>query len=418
MFQKPKKLAGAFGMKFPIIQLGALTALALAALPFAAPAQAEEPIALGWVGPLSPPGNYSGGQEMQWAVQLGVDEVNKAGGVLGRQINVTYEDTKGQPAEGSAAAVRLITKDNVAAIFGEFHSSVALAEIEEAHKYGVAWVGTDVWADAVTAKQYPEVFRLSPANSLVYVKAADWSVEQGFKNIAIIAENTDFGQGGAKVIADELEAKKVPHTLATIDLNQQDFTPALLRLMSQNPKPDAIQMVVAGQAQYQLVKQACQLGFAPTAATKLIGSSGLLQKEVWEVDGECAKNLLIVNVARPKSQWNDKAKAFAKAFTERYKRAPTGVAMEAYDTFGVVVDAIRKAGSADRAAIIKAMEEIKYEGVNATYSFPATKTPDWAYHQFIDVPFTIIQYTQMNQAPEDAAIVYPKQWATTDKILP
>ena len=229
--------------------LGA-AALALAALPFAAgSAQAEDPIALGWVGPLSPPGNYSGGQEMQWAVQLGVDEVNKAGGVLGRQINVTYEDTKGQPAEGSAAAVRLITKDNVAAIFGEFHSSVALAEIEEAHKYGVAWVGTDVWSDAITAKQYPEVYRLAPANSLVYVKAADWSAEH-FKNIAIIAENTDFGQGGAKVIADELEAKKVPHTLVTIDLNQQDFTPALLRLMSQDPKPDAIQMVIAGQAQY------------------------------------------------------------------------------------------------------------------------------------------------------------------------
>ncbi|TPL50314.1 hypothetical protein FJ942_24395 [Mesorhizobium sp. B2-4-2] len=399
--------------------LGALAALALASLPFAAaPALAEDPIALGWVGPLSPPGNYSGGQEMQWAVQLGVDEVNKAGGVLGRQLKVSYEDTKGQPADGSAAAVRLITKDNVAAIFGEFHSSVALAEIEEAHKYGVAWVGTDVWADAITAKQYPEVYRLAPANSLVYVKAADWTVEQGFKNIAIIAENTDFGQGGAKVIADELKAKNVPYTLATIDLNQQDFTPALLRLMNQSPKPDAIQMVIAGQAQYQLVKQACQLGLAPTAETALIGSSGLLQKEVWEVDGECANNLLIVNVAQPKSQWNDKAKAFVKAFTERYNRAPTGVAMEAYDTFGVVVEAIKKAGSADRAAIVKALEEIKYEGVNATYTFPTTKSPDWAFHQFVDVPFTIIQYTAVNQAPEDAAIVYPKKWATTDKVMP
>lgn len=400
-------------------RLGALALFALAAVPLAAaPAQAEDPIQLGWVGPLSPPGNYSGGQEMQWAVQLGVDEINKAGGLLGRQIEVTYEDTKGQPAEGSAAAVRLITKNNVSAIFGEFHSSVALAEIEEAHKYGVPWMGTDVWADDITAKQYPEVFRVSPANSLVYVKAADWTVEQGFKNIAIIAENTDFGQGGAKIIADELQAKNVAHTLATIDLNQQDFTPALLRLMNQSPRPDAIQMVVAGQAQYQLVKQACQLGLAPTAETKLIGSSGLLQKEVWEVDGACAKNLLIVNVAQPKSQWNDKAKAFVAAFTERYKRAPTGVALEAYDTLGVVVAAIKEAGSADRAAIIKALEKIKYEGANATYSFPTTKEPAWAFHQFMDVPFTIIQYTEENQGPEEAAIVYPKNWATTDKILP
>jgi len=100
-------------------------------------ALAAEPIVLGWVGPLSPPGNFSGGQEMQWAVQLGVDEINKAGGLLGRPLKVVYEDTKGQPAEGSAAAVRLITRDKVAAIFGEFHSSVALAEADVAHKQGV-----------------------------------------------------------------------------------------------------------------------------------------------------------------------------------------------------------------------------------------------------------------------------------------
>jgi branched-chain amino acid transport system substrate-binding protein len=57
-------------------------------------------------------------------------------------------------------------------------------------------------------------------------------------------------------------------------------------------------------------------------------------------------------------------------------------------------------------------------GVNGTYSFPATTDPAWAYHQFIDVPFHIIQYTASNQAPSDAPIVYPKKWATTDKLLP
>jgi branched-chain amino acid transport system substrate-binding protein len=126
---------------------------------------------------------------------------------------------------------------------------------------------------------------------------------------------------------------------------------------------------------------------------------------------------LVVNVARPKAQWNDKAKAFVKAFQDRYNRPPTGVGMEAYDTLGVVVAAIEKAGSPDRAAIIKALEGLKYEGVNAIYSFSSEKSPPWAYHQFMDVPFTIIQYTAANQTPDNAAVVYPKEWATTDKIL-
>jgi branched-chain amino acid transport system substrate-binding protein len=92
--------------------------------------------------------------------------------------------------------------------------------------------------------------------------------------------------------------------------------------------------------------------------------------------------------------------------------------MEAYDSLGVVVAAIKKAGSPDHAAIIKALEALKYEGVNATYSFSSEKTPAWAYHQFMDVPFTIIQYTARDQTPDNAAIVYPKEWATTDKLLP
>jgi branched-chain amino acid transport system substrate-binding protein len=393
--------------------------LALAILSFAAAtAPAAEPIMLGWVGPLSPPGNFAGGQEMKYAVELGVEEINQAGGINDRPLNVLYEDTKGQPAEGSAAAVRLVTRDNVAAIFGEFHSSVALAEIDVAHKNGVAWVGTDVWADGVTAAQHPEVFRLSPANSLVYVKVAQWMIDQGFKHVAIVAENTDFGQDGARVVSDILDKRQIDHKLVTVDLNQQDFTPALLRLMSDTPRPDMVQMVVAGQAQYQIVKQACQLGFAPTAATKLIGSSGLLQKEVWEIDGECGKNLLVVNIAMPKAQVNDKAKAFIAAFQKRYDRAPTGVAMEAYDTLGVVAAAVKRAGSDDRAAILKALETIDYRGVNGTYRFSTEKQPLWAYHQWMDVPFMIIQYTTVNQAPADAAIVYPKAWATTDKIAP
>ena len=391
---------------------------AVVSLLFCGTAFSAQPIKLGWVGPLSPPGDYASGQEMKWAVQLEADQINADGGLLGRPVKIVYEDTKGQPAQGSAAAVRLITKDHVAAIFGEFHSSVALAEIEVAHKYGVPWIGTDTWADSITAKQYPEVFRIAPASSLVYTKVGKWMAQSGFKHVSILAEDTDFGQGVAQVEASVLAKNGVSHNMETVELNQQDFTPALLRLMKRSPRPDLIDMAVAGQAQYQIVKQACNLGLAPTAQTKLIGSSGLLEKDVWQVDGKCAKHLLVVDVALPKTQWNDKAKAFYKAFNKRYNRPPTGVAMESYDTLGVLAAAIKQAGSAKHEDIIHALEKVNYTGVHGSYSFSTKKSPAWAYHQFMDIPFMVIQYTAMNQTPEEAAIVYPKKWATTDKILP
>src|SRR5207245_3447799 len=97
---------------------------------------AAEPIKLGEVGPLSPPGGYADGQLMKDAAILATDEINAKGGVLGRPIAVSYQDTRGLPEEGTAAAERLTAQEHVAAIFGEFHSSVFLAEMEVVHKTG------------------------------------------------------------------------------------------------------------------------------------------------------------------------------------------------------------------------------------------------------------------------------------------
>src|SRR5713101_9414533 len=77
----------------------------------AAPLEAAEPIKVGWVGPLSPPGGYAEGALMKQAAQLAADEINAKGGVLGRQIQVVFADTRGKPEEGTAAAERLISQE-------------------------------------------------------------------------------------------------------------------------------------------------------------------------------------------------------------------------------------------------------------------------------------------------------------------
>src|SRR5579863_9424277 len=91
---------------------------------------ADDTIKIGWVGPLSPPGGYAEGALMKQAAQLAADQINAKGGLLGKKIEMFYEDTRGQPEEGTAAAERLISQDHVVAITGEFHSSVFLAEME------------------------------------------------------------------------------------------------------------------------------------------------------------------------------------------------------------------------------------------------------------------------------------------------
>src|SRR5215510_12237995 len=96
------------------------------------PARAADPIKVGWVGPLSPPGGYAEGALMKQAAEIAAEEINAKGGVLGRPIQLIAQDTRGKPEEGTAAAERLISQDKVVAITGEFHSSVFLAEMDVA----------------------------------------------------------------------------------------------------------------------------------------------------------------------------------------------------------------------------------------------------------------------------------------------
>lgn len=381
-------------------------------------AWASKPIPIGWVGPLSPPGDYAAGEEMKWAAELAASQVNHSGGVLGRKITIYYDDTKGQPDQGTDAMERLITYDHVKAVFGEFHSSVALAEIDVAHKYNVPWVATDVWSDKITAKQYPQVFRPSPNNTLIFYKTAHWIHDAGFKNVAILRATTDYAEGATQIVEQQLKKLGGVNVQAvTVQFNQQNFRPTLLRLKHDMPNMDLLMSIDASNGAYKILKQACNLGIAPTKSTGMYMSGGpALEKEIWDVDGKCGKYVVAEDPTLPKSQWGQKAQAFVKAFTKRFKRPPTGTAMESYDDLNLLVHAIKEAGSTKPGPIIKALENIHYAGTRGTYSFSTKKDPAWAYHQWMNAPVMIIQYTKKGQSPDDAAILYPKAWQTGGAI--
>src|SRR5207253_9000993 len=98
---------------------------ALLALAFCAPAFAQKPVRVGVLTPLSPPGDASAGQFIVRGAKMGAEDVNARGGVLGgRQIELVVEDDAGTPEKGVAGLRKLATQDQVAAVIGQFHSSV------------------------------------------------------------------------------------------------------------------------------------------------------------------------------------------------------------------------------------------------------------------------------------------------------
>jgi len=374
---------------------------------------AGEPIAIGWVGPLSPPGGYAEGTNMKNAAVIAEAEINAQGGLLGRPVEITYADTRGMPAEGRTAAERLVQQNKVVAVFGEFHSPVALAGMEVYHKYGTPFMACDVWSDQITAKGYPEVFRNAPAVSLIDVTIGQWIAAAGFKNVAIIAEKNDVGLAARTLVAQELTKANVKFTAVDADPNLTDFTAQILRFKSNAPPYDFFLSIYSEAGAYPMIRQAHDLGFAPTANCGIYNSGGeAVDPTFWENVGEAGKYLVTENVGLPKAGWNDKTKAFVAAYKQKHSADPSGAVMESYDGAWLLFDAIRTAGNTEAKAIINALENTKYVGARGQYSFSTSHEPAWHYHQFLDAPLSILQYVDVKQGQSDAPIVWPRQYAT------
>lgn len=377
-----------------------------------APARAADPIKVGWVGPLSPPGGYAEGALMKQAAELAAAEINAKGGVLGRPIQVVFADTRGKPEEGTAAAERLISQEKVVAITGEFHSSVFLAEMEVAHKAGIPIIAVDVWALSITAKGYPEVFRVAPNQALIASKYGDWIAAAGFKNVAFIFEKTDGGQSARDVLLPVLDKHGVKYEAVGADPNSTEFTAQIERFKSHQPPFDFFMTAYSEAGAYPMVSQSHTLGFAPTPRTGIGNSGGpAVDPTFWKNVGEAGKYLVTEIVGLPKNAWNDKTKAFVAAYKKKYNQPPSPQAIENYDAMLVVADAIGRAKSTDGKALIAALEKTDIVLGRGRYTFSTSHQPDWAYHQFMNAPVALVQFSKVGQEAEDAPIVWPRDIA-------
>ncbi len=383
-----------------------------------APATGAETIKIGGIAPLSPPGGVQTGESLRDGMKVAVDELNAAGGLLGQQVELFIEDTSGVPEKGVAAFERLASKENVVAVTGSAHSAVCAAVGPVAHKYAMAFIAGECWSDNVTGAQIPEVFRITVANSLVYSVAADWVKAVGFKHVAIIGENSDWGLGVIDVFKNNLEGTGAKVTSFTAERTVTDFTPQLLQLKRADPQPDLLIAGFTGAGLLQMLRQAFDLGLAPSKETAVFAAGAdVLEPEFWKTMGKDGVNVIGNPAGLPGKPDTPLSRSFSEAYQKATGRPANSVAMEGYDGIMVIAEAIKAAGSADRGKIVEALRSLKWEGTRGTIYFPAKTTPAWAFQQWPEVPIFVIQYDQADQLPENAQILWPRSQATSDKLL-
>jgi branched-chain amino acid transport system substrate-binding protein len=393
-----------------------LSLLAMLSALVAGPTLAQEPIAIGISIAQSPPGSVVQGTQVKDGVEIVKDMVNAKGGVLGRPIKLIYEDNQGVPEKGRAAAEKLITKDKVVAIAGGHQSSVCLAEIEVAHRYEVPYINTNCWSDDVRKKGYAEVFNPANYNTRVSMAMAETIAAMKPKRVIAFAENTDYGIGQAKLLA-EFVKQKAPQTqfkYETLDRAGKDFTPAVLALRA-NP-PDMVINVMLPPAAYILMNQLYEQGVAPSAKTWMYDGAGIADyPDFWQNVKEAGKYMVSFGLYHPAMPMPALGREVAAEYTKRVKAEPNRLVFQAADSLLLVTEAIKQAKSTDPKAITKALQTIKFSGVRGPFQFG--KEPGFGYQQWVDIPYVNYQLTDVNQPVSRSNLIQgPGQALAVDKL--
>lgn len=408
------KMQGAgrtYSVKFAI-----KAAVLVGMMAIAGSAYAAETIKIGGIAPLTPPGGVPTGESLRDGMKVAVEELNATGGILGKKIELFIEDTSGVPEKGISVFERLVSKEGVVAITGSAHSAVCAAVGPIAHKTSIPFIAGECWSDNVTGAKIPEVFRITVANSLVYSIAADWVKEAGFKHVAIIGENSDWGLGVIEVFKKNLENTGTKVTSFTAERTVNDFTPQLLQIKRASPQPDLIIAGFTGAGLLQMLRQAYDLGIAPSKKTAIFAAgSDVLEPEFWKTMGAAGKYVIGNPAGLPGKPDTPLSRSFSKAYMAATSRPANAVSMEGYDGIMVIAEAIKAANSTDPKKITEALRALKWEGTRGTIYFSKKSSPDWMFQQWPEVPIFVIQYDKENQTPGNAQILWPKNQKTIDK---
>jgi len=353
-----------------------VTAVALACM--AATAFAADPIKIGVDGPFTG-GSSSMGVSMRDGVRLAADEINKSGGVLGRQIQLVERDDEAKNERGAQIAQELINKEHVVAVVGYINTGVGLAS-QRFFQDAKIPVMNNVATGSVLTHQFDDqpanyVFRNSANDSIQAPMIADEAVKRGFKKMAILADSTNYGQLGRADLEKALALKGIkPVAEEKFNIKDVDMTAQLLK--AKEAGAEVILTYGIGPELAQIANGMTKLGWkVPMVGSWTLSMANYIDNAGPGGEGARMPQTFIQEPTTPKRQ--SFIISYLKTFNPKNARMDSPVsAAQGYDSVYLLAAAIKQAGSTDGPKIKDALENLKapVEGVVTTYNKPYTKT--------------------------------------------
>jgi len=345
----------------------ALAAMGAALLGGAAAAQ--ETIKIGVTQPLTGAFAASGNYVAQGA-KIAEEEINKAGGVLGKKIELIVEDNKSNPTEAVATAEKLIVKDKVPVMLGAWSSTLTLAVMPKLEEYKVPMLVETSSSGKITTSGNPYVFRISPTSEMEAKAFAPLFAKLGIKKVDFLATNNDFGLGASKEFGEAAKASGVTVGVTeTMDPKATDFSAQLAKIKASGG--DTLFVTTAVEQATLILKQAKD----QQVTARIITTGGSVSPDQLIAQAGDAANgsmhIVFFTPWFPEAVKNpDIAKKFVALWNEKkYNVGGLTEGFRGWDALYTIVEGIKVAGKAEPEAITKALWGVKVKGINGDIAF-------------------------------------------------
>jgi branched-chain amino acid transport system substrate-binding protein len=304
------------------------------------------------------------GEKGKKAIELATEEINAKGGV---KVTAIFEDSRAEPKTGVTAAQKLISVDKTPVIVGDVVSSVTLAIAPIAEKAQVVVIAPTSSAPAITnAGKY--IYRVWPSDLIEGTKIAELAAEKGFKNIAILHLNNDYGSSIADIFKKTLETKGGKVTLNEGYLDKAtDFRAALTKIAGL--KPDAIYVAGYFADTSRILKQSKELGIK----SQFLGTTAIEDPEFLKLAGNTAEGMIypLATGFDPTIIKTPKVEAFVSAYKKKYNTEPGWVEAHSYDAFMLAYKSATSTNSQATGTTIQTYLDSNqdYEGVTGKIAF-------------------------------------------------
>jgi branched-chain amino acid transport system substrate-binding protein len=319
------------------------------------PAAAQETIKIGEINSYSGLPAFTEPYRKGW--QLALEEINAAGGVNGRKLEVISKDDGGKPADAVTAANELVSKDGVVMLAGTFFSNIGLAVSDFAKQKKVLFLAAEPLTDAITwSKGNRYTFRLRPANYEQAAMLAEEAAKLPAKKWATIAPNYEYGQSAVAVFNKILSAKR-----PDIEWVGEQWPPqgkidagAVVEAIART-EPDAILNVTFGADLVKLVREGNTRGLfkGRSVVSFLTGEPEYLDP----LKDETPAGWIVTGYP-----WNavtiPEHAAFLKAYQAKYNDYPRLGSVVGYSTLKAAAAILAKAKSTDSEKLVDAAEGI------------------------------------------------------------